>query len=221
METSSARPLPFWLSPLVLVSAWAYLASRWEDLPDRWIVHWGPAGNPNGWAARTPAGVYGLLVVGTIVWALTETLSGLMQVQARTQPQIAAPAAASRQGIRVVSVAVSLLLAFLAIELPLGHPQPGVIVPLALGWVFAAIVVAIWLSARAFRLARDAGAPPPPPGYHGAYYYNRENPSLWVPKVSGVGATINFAHPWAWPMLALILALPLAVLAFALKQIAR
>ena len=49
--TSSDRLLPVWLSPVILLAAAAVLARRWDQIPDRWIVHWGVGGVPNGWIA--------------------------------------------------------------------------------------------------------------------------------------------------------------------------
>jgi uncharacterized membrane protein len=48
-------------------------------------------------------------------------------------------------------------------------------------------------------------------GYHALYYSNANDPRLWVTKLSGIGLTINFAHRWAWPIMVLLLALPVAV----------
>jgi uncharacterized membrane protein len=39
------------------------------------------------------------------------------------------------------------------------------------------------------------------------FYYNPENPRLFVPKRAGVPITLNFARPMAWVMTAPIVAL--------------
>jgi uncharacterized membrane protein len=48
-------------------------------------------------------------------------------------------------------------------------------------------------------------------GYNGIIYKNPDDPRLWVPKISGLGYTLNFAHRWAWPIMIAFLAIPLAV----------
>ena len=48
----------------------------------------------------------------------------------------------------------------------------------------------------------------------GAFYVNPDDPALWVPKRSGLGYTLNFAHPASWPLLILLTAGPLAFLAW-------
>jgi uncharacterized membrane protein len=47
----------------------------------------------------------------------------------------------------------------------------------------------------------------------GVFYFNPEDPSLFVPKRSSLGYTLNFANPWSWLVLALTL-LPALALAF-------
>jgi uncharacterized membrane protein len=37
-------------------------------------------------------------------------------------------------------------------------------------------------------------------------YYNPENPKLFVPKLTGIPFTLNFARPMAWVMTAPIIA---------------
>jgi uncharacterized membrane protein len=50
-------------------------------------------------------------------------------------------------------------------------------------------------------------------GWHGLLYRNADDPRLWVPKILGVGYTLNLAHGLAWVILAVILAVPLATVA--------
>jgi hypothetical protein len=44
----------------------------------------------------------------------------------------------------------------------------------------------------------------------GTFYFNRNDPALIVEKRFGLGWTFNFANPWSWAILALILSLPAA-----------
>ena len=55
----------------------------------------------------------------------------------------------------------------------------------------------------------------------GIFYVNPKDESLFVPKRSGLGYTLNFAHPWSWWVLAGIIVLTLAPLVFALCAIHR
>jgi uncharacterized membrane protein len=44
-----------------------------------------------------------------------------------------------------------------------------------------------------------------PRRWRGVVYLNPDDPRLFVPKRVGVGWTVNFGHPWAWRILALML----------------
>ena len=49
----------------------------------------------------------------------------------------------------------------------------------------------------------------------GVFYYNPDDPSLWVGKRYGIGWTLNFAHTASWFILGAMLLLPLAGIAAA------
>ena len=48
-------------------------------------------------------------------------------------------------------------------------------------------------------------------GHRALYYSNTKDPRLWVPKLNGTGLTLNFAHPWAWPVMVLLLGAPIGL----------
>jgi uncharacterized membrane protein len=50
----------------------------------------------------------------------------------------------------------------------------------------------------------------------GMFYFNPDDPALFVEKRIGIGYTINFAHGSSWIVLALTLVLPLGLGALAL-----
>jgi uncharacterized membrane protein len=43
----------------------------------------------------------------------------------------------------------------------------------------------------------------------GLIYFNRADPAFLVEKRFGIGYTLNFAHPFAWALLTLFVAIPL------------
>ena len=56
----------------------------------------------------------------------------------------------------------------------------------------------------------------------GIFYFNREDPALFVRKRFGIGYTINFANPWSWVIggvLALVVLAPFLLTMFALLRI--
>ena len=55
------------VGPSVLLAATGlYLRHRWANIPLRFPTHWGLNGEPNGWAHRTLAGVYGPLLIASV-----------------------------------------------------------------------------------------------------------------------------------------------------------
>jgi len=222
MTPSSAKHgPPAWIPFTLLTGAGLYLAKRWNDLPDRWIVHWGAGGVANGWTTRSVSGVFWPLVMGLTLWTTFEVAIGLVRMQARTKPETEAMVAATVPFFRWLSLAISFLLSYLSIELPLGHPNPHRIAVFALLLLLGSMAAGIAQASAGFARARREGAAPLPPGYHWAYYYDRDNPRLWVPKLSGLSATINFAHPMAWPMMLLMLGLPILAVVLAATTLAR
>jgi uncharacterized membrane protein len=58
-------------------------------------------------------------------------------------------------------------------------------------------------------------------GWNGIFYQNPHDERLWVPKITGLGYTVNFAHPAAWPVFLGALLPALIGLAFAVWRVYR
>jgi uncharacterized membrane protein len=201
-----------WKPFAVLGAAAAYLSLRWDAIPQKWAIHWDLSGRPNGWAERTPMGVYGLLAAATGVVIYMEIATALAT---RKRSDVAAEPvrAASRSMIRGLTFATSLLLAFLAVDLPLGpRLSPLAIAGLTLVVIGIPLAIGGVRLSRARREARRLGYSESLEGYHGLYYSNVNDGRLWVPKRIGVGWTVNFAHPLAWPTMFLLVGVPIAAI---------
>jgi len=199
-----------WVSLGVLAAAGVLLAVFWGDVPDRWITHWGGHG-PDGWATKTVANAALPLVLGLAVWLLLEAIA---LFTARRGSNAGIPRelnAVYAAVLRAVGFALSLLFAALTLSLPLLRPRSSL--PIAIGFPLVIGVVGglamIW-AARETRRLRASGMALPH-GYHGVFYSNPRDTRLWVPKISGVGWTINFAHRFAWPVMIALLGVPLAI----------
>jgi uncharacterized membrane protein len=206
-----------WLSIGALIAAAVVLAVFWGDVPDRWIAHWGLHG-PDGWATKTPASAAIPLGIGLLSWLLFDGLA-----YAATRSNGALPremTAVVATVVRAAGLAIALVCAGLAVALPLWHPRSSL--PIAVGalLVIGAIVGAAmaWAWRETHRL-RAAGVALPE-GYTGVFYSNPRDARLWVPKVAGVGWTINFAHRRAWPVMIALIAVPVA-LAILVGRLAR
>jgi uncharacterized membrane protein len=210
MDQPSRRLFPRWPSFAVLLLAAGYLTMRWDSIPARWVIHWGPRGEPNGWATKTLPGVYGLLVLPVALFVINEAVAFF-----RLRDDASASGAHVRAAVvdfgRIILVGICAMTALLATVLPLGPRLP---LPILMSLGVAPLLVA--LAAGGVRLAarlrelRERGHGDKIEGYHALYYANANDRRLWVPKLTGLGWTINFAHPLGWPMLLLLLAMPIA-----------
>ena len=54
-----------------------------------------------------------------------------------------------------------------------------------------------------------------PPGYTLLFYRNPADERVWVPKLSGLGSTLNFAHRAAWVWMVVLVGFPLGILGVA------
>jgi uncharacterized membrane protein len=205
------EPVPFAL----LAVAGLVLKARWEEIPERFAIHFALDGRPDGWAPRTPEAVYAPLAIGAIVVAVLLLARAALSA-ARSGP-LATPAAASSRrraaaiflGLELFVAAVFATTAFLALGATLRH---------VLGVVATGIVVLIGgIGASLVALSRRPpdGEPSTPAGWRagGLVYRDAGDPDLWIPKRIGIGWTLNFGHPAAWWVLALLLGLPLALVA--------
>ncbi len=195
--------MPF-VAPALLALAALVLALSWGSLPEVWVSHWGPGGVADGWSHRSPAGVFGPLVIGLVLVGTVEVLARMST--ARMDARLPEAAEATRTLMRALGIAVAATFALLAVALPMVQPRsPGALVAFPLVFVAVALGVGGRAVQRALAAARARGGPGLE-GWHGLYYANARDARLWVPKLSGMGWTINFAHRWAWPMMLLLLA---------------
>lgn len=206
-----------WVAIGALVAAGVLLAVFWGDVPDRWISHWGVHG-PDGWATKTPVSAAIPLGIGLLSWLLFDVLAyGTARATGGLPRELMAVVATV---VRAVGLAIALVCAALTLALPLLQPQSSlpiaVGVPLVIAVVVGSAMVWAW---RETRRLRAAGVTLPE-GYTGVFYSNPRDRRLWVPKLAGVGWTINFAHRRAWPVMIALIGAPVA-LAILIARLAR
>jgi uncharacterized membrane protein len=216
MDLPSRRALLAWVPPAILTAAAAVLAVRWDDIPPRWVTHWGASGVPNGWSERTFSGVFGPLLLGAVVVTFLECLARLRIGRRARAPELEPLRDAQVGAMRAIAVSLSLVFAFVSVDLPLGPSLPPEVVGhVAVGVTFAGIGVGLAVAARsmsrALRHVRKSGHGAQVEGYHSIYYANPSDRRLWVPKLLGTGWTINFSHPLAWPVMLLLVGIPIGL----------
>jgi len=206
----------------ILLLAGAYVSAHWSQIPDRFPVHWGIDGRPNGWSVRTPMGVYGPLFFGAGLVALISLLGYGISHSARwiRTPAPRSDSVDPAHRIALVLVGVEFFIAAmfsLVVLLPLtGSPGVAPILILALGMIVCIAILLRWQSqglAASASLSHPGDGMPDSCWKLGLFYYNPDDSALFVEKRIGFGYTTNFARPSAWIILAVALILPLALAA--------
>ena len=164
----------------------------------------------------------------TKVWALTlaimlavalflEWAAGMCQSRQRLAAGFDASPEAARiildatAGLtRVVNLAIAIYIALLVMP-PAWLPGIGAGRTLGLGMVIivGVIVWAVWALKAVHRYLHRADQLAGLEGWNGVIYSNANDPRIWVPKLSGLGATLNFAHTKSWLVLGAILVMPI------------
>jgi uncharacterized membrane protein len=199
---------------VVLAIAGVYMASQWDRIPERFPVHWGFDGRPNGWSNRTPLGVFWPLGLAAIIQTMMLGIAWLSEFDQRRAPV----ARATRRVLVVTAWFIALVFALVTITPLMAGPPP---VWLIIGGILGFVAWAVWTATRAASEPSDEPVMPESCWKWGQFYYNPDDPALFVEKRLGVGMTLNFARPASWVVLIVIVALPLAlaaITAFAVKH---
>ena len=81
-------------------------------------------------------------------------------------------------------------------------------------WIILAPVLLIAAVSVLLPLLVKTGGRPPDDKWKGVFYSNPDDPAVLVAKRYGIGYTLNFGNPWSWVVLAAILLLVAAPIAF-------
>ena len=197
-EHPGGHHLPPWLAwalpPFAFPLAAAfYLQAHWDQIPERFPVHWGSNGQPNGWAHRTAGGVYGPLLFAAGLMLLMLLLGLAMYYGSRHSPQMLAVLKI------LIGVMYLLGLVFTGVGLlPLLIISPTV-------FIAAVPIFVIALLVYSFKCATNpdmpAEATPDECWTLGSIYYNPQDPAIFVQKRIGFGYTFNFGHRLSWVIL--------------------
>jgi len=203
--------------PLALLIGTAlYLHLHWNQIPARFPVHWGSDGTPNGWSTRSFLGVYGPLFLGA---AIALFISGIYPLAAWGSRR-----AARQPDPLIVLLAIAFVVATafsLAGVLPLHVVPAWQVLTLDLAF-FIFLGTMVWLSRRHRpESANAAGEITPDACWHwDQFYYNPQDPALFVEKRIGLGLTFNFGNRLSWivSLLTILIPIGLAFLAFQLTN---
>ncbi len=208
-----------WLPFLVLLLAAVIVLLVRNHFPDHWPVHWGRHGKPDRWARKASLDVFFPIGFGIFLCGIIEGIATLLLAYPRAgKNQRVAPEAARTIAIltaeftRVVSLALAVVFAGLALVLPLSLPvRSGRLVLSVLLILGMAIAFGMWRMRQGARALQARGLFAGLEGWNGIIYCNPQDPRVWVPKITGFGYTLNFAHRRSWLLLLAILAVPMCV----------
>ncbi len=232
-----AQAGPFLILAAVAVCLWL----KWDSLPARIPTHYGADARPDGWAAKSPAAVFGNPVIGMLICLLLAGLWRAMVKGVRRIHSSGVRAAREARYVRAISMFVLALEYWLALLLGLLslvvlRPDPEA--PLTALWLILPVQTLIigtifvlayragqggwrWAAAEAGVEAEADAAPigdrtPDECWKLGVFYFNREDSALFVEKRFGVGWTLNFANPRALLVVGAVLLFILAIVALIL-----
>lgn len=222
--------IAYWILQIVpfafLCACGIYLRENWARIPERFPVHWGLNGEPNGWSTRSFGGVYGPLFIAVIVCVFLGVFSYGV-VHWTRQIRSTGPAAIAEGRWRRVQLGVLIALQiFFAVIfggvslIPLRtsvEQAPSIWLFLLGTLVFVVAIYAIFLhtgqgGANLMKAGsgsdilpddRVLGDRTPDECWRGGMFYvNRDDPALLVEKRFGIGYTLNFGRPAAWVLTA-------------------
>jgi hypothetical protein len=157
-----------------------------------------------------------VLVVGIV-----EVIASATCVRGDRRPELRPVSEAGVALARLVGLAVASLESMIAVTIGLGVLQA---VPLVVAAGFLMIAIASAIGVRrlsaGLEAVRATGHGELVKGYGAMFYVNKDDPRVWVPKLGGVGQTLNFAHPVSWVILAAFLVVPLGGVVVAIVSVA-
>jgi uncharacterized membrane protein len=122
--------------------------------------------------------------------------------------------------IRTVEIGLAGVFSALAIALPLAPSfSHSKLMLLTFLWLAGLVAAGCFRMAKGAAELKSAGFGQGIEGWNGIVYRNPNDPRLWVPKITGVGYTLNFARPAAWWIMGGVLLIPLIALVSVLRSL--
>ena len=213
----------------VLGAAALWLGFHWQSIPARFPIHWQLNGTPNGWATRSPWGVFGALGISALTCLFLLIVSwGIVRWSRRVHAS--GPQSEAERRFRwmilililVSEYMVAAISAWLSLSPLTGTASPtqtgSVILLVSLAALAVLVVALMRIGQGGSRTVNAAEQPEKPVGDRsedhfwkaGLFYVNSNDPAIFVEKRFGIGYTLNFGHRWvrgALVVIALLVAL--------------
>ncbi len=214
----------------VLAAAAMVVYERWTELPARLPVHWNLYGEADRFVDKSLGAVLQSMAVAAVLCGLFAASAAAVMHSRRVRAT--GEAASSESSFRAIT-AVLLLVGELLIAVLLSQPAiqllfPGAARQQVMVVTMGGLVVTLVLTAALLWLGQGGSRRAPatvgeiPVGDRtpdsawalGLFYFNRDDPAFLVEKRFGIGYTLNFAHPLAWVLIGLLVAIPVLLAVF-------
>ncbi len=231
------RPFPHLLflpTLLITTGLTAWLVYIYPALPASIPTHWGLSGQPDAWSDKSFFSVFFLIFILLFLQLLLYGLSyGIFHSAVQIKAQDASYSLQREHETRklnaemmaIMNIATTLLLGLLLVQsnwsILYGDDTLSVLyaLPIFLLLVFGSIYYFMKRSKslnEKFKKANNLQSSPSDDEHWkwGIFYFNKDNPDLFVEKKFGVGWTVNFARPGIWLFLIIITVVPLLPMFF-------
>ncbi|MFS0639139.1 DUF5808 domain-containing protein [Mesobacillus foraminis] len=209
-------PWYVYLLPIaVTLGVMGYTATQYGALPEQIPTHWGANGKPDAFTAKSPLSVITPLIV---LFCMQGMFLGINEATKRSGIKISAsrPQASTIRQLTLrkysswfmflVCVLMTMLFAFLQLTtIHEGLADDAVMMILPVVFMLVVLIGSIVFAVKVGTAGQQAGEGPAAQGIRdydeddhwkgGLFYFNKNDPSIFVEKRFGVGWTINFANP--------------------------
>ncbi|WP_338449704.1 DUF5808 domain-containing protein [Niallia oryzisoli] len=218
----------FFLPMIITIGVLIYTISKYPVLPDQIPTHWGINGKPDAFTVKTPFSAIQMLIILLVMQVmmiainLSTKRSGIKVSTTNTQATRARQLTLRKYSswlTFITSVLLTMLFSFFQLS-TIHEDLAGDAVTFALPMVFLFLVLAgtIIFAVKVGTAGNNSAGAQPAEGVGdydedeywkgGLFYFNKNDPSIFVEKRFGVGWTLNFANPIGY----LIIIVPLIVI---------
>ncbi len=196
---------------LILLTAAAYVALNWDDVPAQFPTHWNLTGKADGWTAKSVPGVFQGFALGFVACSMLLFTSYAVVSWTRL-PRVTGRDGQQHLRVRRINLLaqlawaylIAILLAWTTVVAMFAANARELRLPLAIRIAPFVLLIVGTLFIRVMR--RTAVLETPPIGdttpdaswIVGRLYFNRADPTLFVERRMGLGYTLNLGNPWSW-----------------------
>jgi uncharacterized membrane protein len=204
--------------PLAILCATSLdVFAHWQQIPERYAIHWAHDGSANGWAAKTCAGLYGPPLFGALIVVFLAGISlSILHGSRRSSP--VSPAVSLCALFAYLAAFLASLTPFTALHPPLPVAVFSPILAAIIAVFFLVLGRIVYRMIKAVNVPGDGDFTSPEYWRGGMVYYNPDDPAIYVQTQVGGFYTLNFGNRASWLLLARIVlyATGMALLAHAL-----